>query len=444
METMLNISGRRNAERSDHPSTDRGSVMVMAAIISVVVFGLAAVLLSFADRESTASNGDRERQHAIDAAMAGAVVANSALTTNSAYTGSGLVALTGAAAQFEVSVATDATGGAFRRVLTSYGYAPSKTSAKSVRTVRQVVDLDPLTFSYGVYAGGNYGDGSASSVVGGMYTGGNIMLGNSQDYIGNVAARGNIVTGSNQKITGTLHANGDVSVSSSSTDVYGSVYAGGNVTTGGTIRDVAQAGGNIGTSGCPTPKVQGTCLQHSPPPLVPLERLPVFIYNAANYLPVVAVNISGTAFVTAAQNPIQGVYNVSGDADLKHQDTLQLTGDTTIVTSGNFTLPGKVTNNAPAGVSVQLVVVARGNVTASNNLTIPTTVTTLVYTNGNFDAKNSSTYTGVLYAGGNIILGAHSVITYAHVSAPGFDWTNANPQSFTIRNISTRETTGAA
>ena len=68
METMLNISGRRNAERSDHPSTDRGSVMVMAAIISVVVFGLAAVLLSFADRESTASNGDRERASAVEAA----------------------------------------------------------------------------------------------------------------------------------------------------------------------------------------------------------------------------------------------------------------------------------------------------------------------------------------------------------------------------------------
>jgi hypothetical protein len=91
---------------------------------------------------------------------------------------------------------------------------------------------------------------------------------------------------------------------------------------------------------------------------------------------------------------------------------------------------------------VQLVVIARGNVTASNNLTIPTTVKTLVFTNGSFSGKNSSTYTGVLYSSGNVTLGAHSSITYAPVTAPGFDWSTANPQNFTIRNISTRETTG--
>jgi hypothetical protein len=39
-------------------------------------------------------------------------------------------------------------------------------------------------------------------------------------------------------------------------------------------------------------------------------------------------------------------------------------------------------------------------------------------------------------------MGANSSITYAPVSAPGFDWTHANPKSFTIRNVSTRETTG--
>jgi hypothetical protein len=443
METMLNQRKRRHGEAPYQPVTDRGSVLVMAAIISVVVFALAAVMLSLTDRENSASNADRHRQNAIDAAMSGAVFANSALTNNAAYSGSGLVTLPDGAAQFEVSVVIDSTAGGFRRVLTSYGYAPTKASPKSVRAVRQIVDLDPLTFSYGVYASGNYGDGSASSVVGNMYTGGDVALGNSQDYIGNVLARGNIMTGSNQKITGTLRANGNVSVSNSSTDVYGSVYARGNITTGGTIRDTAQAGGNIGSSGCPTPKVQGSCIQHSPPPLIPVEQLPVFTYNPASYLPVVAVNTSGSAFVTTAKNPIQGVFNVSGNADFKKQDSLRLTGDTTIVVSGNFTIPGSVSNLAPAGVSVELVIVVRGNVLTSNNLTIPTTVSTLVYTNGNFDAKNSSTYTGVLYAGGNVILGAHSLITYAPVSAPGFDWTSANPQSFTVRNISTREITGA-
>jgi hypothetical protein len=168
------------------------------------------------------------------------------------------------------------------------------------------------------------------------------------------------------------------------------------------------------------------------------------VWDAANYLPVVAVNMAGTTFVATKKNTnLQGVFNLSGNADFAKQDALQLTGDTILYVTGNFTLPGTVSNKAAAGVNVQLVVIVRGNVIASNNMTIPTTVKTLVYTNGSFSGKNSSTYTGVLYAGGSVTLGANSSITYAPVATPGFDWSSANPSSFTIRNISTRETTGA-
>lgn len=419
--------------------------MVMAVIIAVVAFALAGVLLSFADRQSSASSFDSQRQHAIDAAMAGSVVANSALASNAAYGGSGLASHVGGAAEFEVLVTTDSTvSGGFRRIITSTGYAPTRDEAKSVRTVRQVVELDPVGFTYGVFTAGNYGDGSASSVLGDMYTGGNVLLGNSQDYIGDVSSRGNITTGSNQKITGTLHANGNVSVTNSSTDVYGSVLAGSNILLGGTIRDAAQAGGNVGTTGCPTAKVHGSCIEFSPPPQVPVEQLPTFVWDPANYLPVVPVNMAGTEFVSTKKNTnIEGAFYLTGNADFNKQDSLQLTGDTTIYVPGNFTLPGSVSNNAAAGVSVQLVIIVRGNVVASNNMTIPTTVKTLVFTNGSFSGKNSSTYTGVLYSGGNVTLGAYSSISYAPVSAPGFDWSSANPQSFTIRNISTRETTGS-
>jgi hypothetical protein len=66
----------------------------------------------------------------------------------------------------------------------------------------------------------------------------------------------------------------------------------------------------------------------------------------------------------------------------------------------------------------------------------------LIYAGGSFAASNKLIFTGALYAHGSFVMGANSSITYAPVSAPGFDWTHANPKSFTIRNISTRETTG--
>ena len=440
MESMLNRHSRKTHNKPDRKSSDTGAAMVMAAIISVVVMGLAGITLSFANRENSSSKNDWQRQHAIDAAMAASVVANSALANNAGYSGSGgPVAFGVGAAEYEVTVQTDTTvTSGFRKIITTSGYAPSKAKATSVRTIRQVVDLDPIGFAYGIFVDGSYSDGSASSVTGSIYAGGSISLGNAHDYVGDLDAIGSISTGSNQTITGSLHANGSVSVSNTSTIVYGNVYAGGSISTGGTIRDTAQAGGSI--SNCAN--VQGSCIQHSAPPPVSVQQLPPFTFNASNYSPA-PINVSGSDFSTRVKNRTytQGVFNVSGSVSFANNDSLQLTGDMTIFTGGSITLPGTV--SGPAGQNVQLAVIVGGSATAPNNLTIPSTVKTLIYTNGSFSASNKLIFTGVLYAHGSFSLGANSSITYAPVSAPGFNWTNSNPKSFTIRNVSTRETTGS-
>ena len=437
MESMLNTQESLVGNRRNRRSSDRGSVLVMAAIISVVAFALAGVILSHAQRQSSASNTERFRQQSIDAAMAGAVVANSALTTNAAYTGSGLVTVADGSAQFEVHVATDATvAGSARRVLTSTGYSPTKAAPKVVRTFQQEVELDPVGFTYGIFLEGSYSDASSSSVIGSIYTGGSISLGNAHDLTGNLDAIGSISTGSNQNITGTLHANGSVSVGNTSTNVYGSVLAGGSITTGGIVRDVAQAGGSV--TNCA--KVQGSCIQHSPPPLVPVQFLPPFTFNAANYASVSAVT-SGAAFATGVKNKTltQGVFNINGSVSFNNNETLELTGDMTIFVSGSITLPGTI--SGPVGSNVQLTLIVRGSASAPTNLTIPSTIKTLIYTNGSFSAGNKLIFTGVLYTHGSFSMGANSSITYAPVSAPGFDWTQSSAQSYTIRNITTRETT---
>ena len=416
---------------------DRGSALVMAAIVSVIVFALGAGMVALAAHQSNASNNDRRRQQAVDAALSGLVVADSALSRNAAYAGSGLQPFSGGAAEFEVTVVTDTTtGAAFRRIITATAYAPSKAaSSKAVRTMQQVVELDAVGFTYGMFSETDLATGSSSTVIGDVYTNGNLTLGNSQDYIGNIFARGNISTGSNQKITGTVSADGDVSVSSSSTSVYGSVYAGGNILTGGTIRDTAQAGGSIGCA-----KVQGSCIPYSPPPRVPPQHLPTFVWDPANYPSVVAY-ASGAAFVAAvAKQNAQGTFYVTGNVVFSKQDTLYLTGDMTIVATGNIALPGGVSNHTVNGANVQLVIIATnaGTISPANNFTIPATVRTLMYTKGVFDAKNSSTFTGALYAG-ELSAGAHVSVTHALTFSPGFDWSAASPQSFTVRNVTTRE-----
>jgi hypothetical protein len=438
MESVLNSHPSIDQGRPHQKSSDRGAALVMAAIISVVVMALAGVTLSFANRENSSSNNDRHRQHAIDAAMAASVVADAALANDAAYAGFGLASF-GTGSQYEVTVTTDTTvTSGFRRIITSYGYAPSKAAASSTRTVQQVVELDPIGFAYGVFVDGSYSDGSSSSVTGAVYAGGSIALGNAHDYVGDLDAIGSISTGANQTITGTLRANGSVSVSSSSTIVYGSVYAGGSISTGGLIRDTAQAGGTV--SNCA--KVQGSCIQHSLPPLVAVQQLPPFTFDASNYASP-PLYPTGSAFVTGVKNRTysQGVYNVSGSVSFANNDSMQLTGDLTIFTTGSLLLPGTI--SGPAGQNVQLTVIVGGSAVAPNNLTIPSAVKTLIYTGSSFSASNKLIFTGALYAHGSFAMGANSSITYAPVSAPGFNWTNANPRSFTIRNISTRETTGS-
>lgn len=437
---MLNESGTTRSE-PDGDRRDAGSALVMAVLVSVVVFVLGAMWMSIASHESSASNTDRRRQHAIDAAMAGLVVADSELSRNAAYTGSGVVAFVGGAAEFEVTVAAvDGVPGRVRRLLTSVGYAPSKADpVQTVRRVQQVVDLDAVGFTYGIFTEGQFVTGSASSVVGDVYSSTDISLGNSQDYFGRMYTLGSISTGSNQEVTGSLHANGNIHLTSNSTTLNGSAYAGGNILTGGTIRDAAQAGGTVNCT-----HVQGACLANSPPPPVPEQQLPSFVWKPSDY-PSVTYPTSGAAFVTeVSKKASSGVFYVNGNVEFANNDDIWLAGDMTIVATGSIDLPKAIANKTTGGQAVQLTVISTGAgaITPANNLTIPSTVRTLIYTEGSFAAKNSSTFTGVLYAG-DIAAGAHLSVTYAPVGAFGFDWSSSSPQSFTIRNISTREVANA-
>ncbi len=421
--------------------SDDGFTMVMAVIITAIVFALGGTWLAYADHENNASAHDRRRQHAIDAANAGLVVADAALARNSDYTGTGTIAtdFTGGSAQYEISVAvdpTDPTG--FRRIITSTGFSPTKASAASVqRTMRQVVELEPLGFQYAMFSATGIATGSSASTVGDMYAGGNITLGNSQDYVGHIYTQGSVTTGSNQQITGDIHAAGTISLTSSSTTLAGSAYAGLNIVTGGTIRNNAQAGGTIGCT-----KVLGTCSPGSPPAALPVQHLPKFTWNPADYASVMTYT-NGAAFVSAvSKHDASGVFHITGNVSFANNDSLYLVGDMTIVATGNIALPRQVENRTPGGAPVQLTIVSSGGgtITPFNNFTIPSTVTTLMFTEGAFDARNSSTFTGALYAG-SLSNGARLTVTHAPLDDTGFDWTAANPQAFTVRNVSTREIT---
>jgi Tfp pilus assembly protein PilX len=411
MGPMLKSGLSGEGKVSDGRLRDRGSALVMAAIVSVVVFALAAVLLSFANHQSTASNNDRQRQQAIDAASAGLVRADSALTKHGMPAASGSVTLPGSSATYNVTVRNpNIVGEPFRRIITSVG-----SSSNSVRTMEQEIELTPVGFTYGVFAD-DLTSGPTWHVTGDLYTNGNLTFPNStKNLTGNFYVRGFIDT-AKADVTGSLYANGYVKVQG--------------------VANIAGINGTINGS-CTVSASFKPCLTEPP---VPDQHLPEFKFVAANYLPVVPTYPTGPSIAGT-----EGVYYVTGDVSLGN---LVLTGDLTIVAEGNIAMPGSVKKASAVGASVQLTVISvcspavpctngsKGTITAANNFTY--SVPVLLYTKGLFEAKNSSDYLGVLYAG-SLYAHANITVAYAAVKAPGFDWSNANPQNFTIRHVSTKE-----
>lgn len=412
---LKRIRSRRNAA----PSTTRrdcGAAMVMAVTISAVTFGLAVVMLSFANHQSTASNQDRLRQQAIDAASAGLVVADSLLTKAQPAIPSGWQTLPDGS-QYSLQVVETPGGNGFRRILSSTGRSAG-ASGPYQRRMEQVVELDPVTFTYGVFLEGGNFTGPTWDVTGDLYTNGSLKLDKNNTFTGSILAQGDV--DSQATVTGSISLNGNAIIGGNT--VTANVYAGGTVT------------------GCPAPR----CKANLVPKPVPVQHLPNFPWPNASY------PAGSYSQVTSAQfnilKPTSGVFYVDGSLDVSAG--LVLTGDLTLIASGNITLPGSVTKAAGVTSSTQLTAISTsptGIVLVNNNFNF--VVPVLVYSRGMFDGSkkniNSGMFDGALYVG-SVELHANLTFTYVPVKAPGFDWSLANPQSFTIRHISTRESTGEA
>lgn len=414
MASMLKRDSRRHDHAQSTNRRDRGAAMVMAVTVSAVTFGLAAVLLSFANHQSTASNQDRLRQQAIDAASAGLVVADSLLTKAQPAIPSGWQTLPDGS-QYSLTVQDTPGGNGFQRIITSTGRS-SVSSASYERRMEQVVELDPVTFTYGVFIEGGNFTGPTWDVTGDLYTNGSLKLDKNNTFTGNVFAQGDV--DSEATVTGSISLNGNATIGGKTTTA--NVYAGGTVT------------------GCAAPR----CKANLVPKPVPVQHLPAFPWPNASYPAGSYTQVTSALFNTL--KPTAGVFYV--DEALTVNSDLVLTGDLTLIASGDITLPGSVTKAAGITSSTQLTAIstaATGTVLVNNNFNF--VVPVLVYSRGMFDGSkkniNSGLFDGALYVG-SAELHANLTFTYVPVKSQGFDWAMANPQNFTIRHISTHESTG--
>jgi hypothetical protein len=437
--TKARGAGRRDADHRG--SGDQGASLVMALAIMLTVFTLGGVWAAYAVHQSSATVRDRDRQRAVDAANAGLVAAASALSSNPAWTGGSLTTFSGGAAQFEVAVAADPTD-PLRRILTATGYAPSKAAVqRAERAVRQVVELQPSsTLDTTLFALGSVNSASSSAVQGNIYASGSINLGNADRVTGGVEVLGSLSVGSNRHIIGDLRANGSISMSPSS-DVTGSVYAGGSIHVDNSARVTQNAQAGAAISGCN--RVQGACVPWTPPPPVEARQLPTFTWNPSQYAGV--QTWTGVAFRTwvASQATLSGVHYVEGSIDT-FPNKIRVSGDLTIVVTGSVNGPKTIENTTGQDLDLRLISPSGGSFSFPTNLTIASTIKSLLYTTGSISFGNSTQLNGVVYVGGSVQVGANSTITNSSVDATGFTIEpTSSGTSYTLRNISTREITAS-
>lgn len=429
MGSVLKSTIQRRGGTARNETADGGSALVMAAVVSVVVFALAGALLSFATRQNTASNQDRQRQQAIDGASAGLVDAASALTTDAGLTvDSGTYDNSGTS--YAVTVTTVA-GEPFRRIMKSVGSA-----SNAQRTMEQVVELVPVAFTYGFFTEGTLASANWS-VTGKVYIGGDLVLpSQAKTFTGDVYVAGNVI-GGKAKFVGSLYANKNVAITS--------VDSVNDVAAGGTL-DIY----NYSTGRCTNPPVKGTCQPPNLRPLpVPLQTLPAFPWPNSSY-PAGSYTQYATsaAFFADSTRQNRGVFYFPGPGDVDLSNLGALTGDMSVIASSSITLPTRVSKVGTAAVQISVISTNGGAINLPNNFD-DKDVPMLAYTTGAFTPvkknANSVTYLGALYTG-SFDAHANLNITYPleGLKSLGFNWSLANPQLFTIRHISTRETTGAA
>jgi hypothetical protein len=274
---------------------ERGVGVVLALMVTLVVFATGAMWAQHAVHQAEGSGAERSREQAIAAAEAGLNAAMSRLSQNSTCpTGQtwqqGTLPGVG---DWEYSF--PAVGdpryvdcsdpNEFRRYIIARGYSPSKTAARiQKRQLEQQIDLVATDgFRYALFAAnGGITGANQITVRGDAYSRSDVTIDNNSTVTGSLTSYGGVTLQNSTLVTGKVWANGavDVNTSGNGSGVNGDVW-----TSAGNINVVSRIGGNAQAAGSITGggTVVGTRTPNSPAPVPPALMLPTYTWASSNF-----------------------------------------------------------------------------------------------------------------------------------------------------------------
>jgi Tfp pilus assembly protein PilX len=459
---------------------ERGVGVVVALIVTLVVFATGAMWAQQAVHQAEGSGIERSREQALAAAEAGLNAAMSRLSQNSTCpTGQtwqqGTLPGVGDW-EYTFPAAGDARyvdcsdPNEFRRYIIARGYSPSKTAVRvQKRQLEQQIDLVATDgFRHALFAAnGGITGANQITVRGDAYSRSAVTVSNNSTVTGNLTSYGAVTLQNSTLVTGKVWANGavDVNTSGNGTGVNGDVWTSvGNINVASRVGGNAQAAGSITGGGT----VVGTKTPSSPAPVPPAFELPTYTWASSNfssptiwapptysspassfqtYFNANDSSFGGAHRITTCGAPYSGTACSPSVGAISFNEKWNMAGDTTIVSDGVINVSRDINSgtgnlvivsNYP-GTPCTTPSAACNAVVMSNNWSIPSTVKVLIFAqNGCVDVSNLKTFTGAIYAR-CIDLDNNFDLTYYPVTPPGFDWSTATSSHYTVQARSFRE-----
>lgn len=198
------------APQPNSETTNRGQILVVALVVTTVMFILSVALISIASTEYLASNASYKKTQALNLAEAGVEKAIRELNQDFNYTGTEDTPIALDTGEFEIAI----EGSGSIRTITSTGYVPDKTNYKQKKIVKMslLISSETISFYYALQVGTDGIEMENNSVINGnAYSNGNITGQNNSQINGDAYAV-NTISSPKPTVTGAKHAGSAPSV----------------------------------------------------------------------------------------------------------------------------------------------------------------------------------------------------------------------------------------
>ncbi len=307
---------------------------------------------------------------------------------------------------------------------------------------------------------------AAGSPVPSLYTNNDFQCNNSMQVRGPLIVMGRTTFAGACSVSGDVQSSGDVTVNNSAAQVAGNVLVSAgsaSIVNGTTIGGSVRASGPVTWQGCPS-----RCTPNTTVPAPTRETLPALPWNSTVQAAWQAAGWNVVTFDRSSDCTLLGAANAPGQWLLDHgsapgtktllhtvcqlvvqpnNTTITMNRDLAVIADGGVQISGSLRfASAGGGRSLYLIQPSSGatapctnGVNLDNQVSIDSTVSTLIYSPCDVRVANTFSFAGQVYTGGKLRFDNAVNLEYRPVPVPGQPSSGGSATTYTVQVTGKRE-----